>query len=141
MLQGVGSQNARINANMIEALNTNWGGIPEILDGNYWSSKNTEEQNTSVKYPRLTRSNRDTNLAMSDYWLFNGRYLRMKNLTLGYTLPSALTKKANIKSLRFYIAGNDLFCLSGYPHGWDPEVSSTGYPITMSVLFGASINF
>jgi len=141
MLQGVGSQNAHISPVMIEGLWANWAGFPGVVDGKYWSSKNTDEQNLAAKYPRLTRSNVGANEAMSDYWLFNGRYLRMKNLTLGYTLPSALTKKASIKSLRFYVAGNDLFCLSGYPHGWDPEVSTTGYPITTSLLFGVSVNF
>ena len=78
---------------------------------------------------------------MSDYWLFNGRYLRMKNLTLGYTLPSIWTKKASIERIRLYVSGNDLFCLSGYPKGWDPEVKDTGYPITTSLLFGISVNF
>ena len=46
-----------------------------------------------------------------------------------------------MESVRFYVSGNDLFCLSKYPHGWDPEVSTNGYPITTSVLLGVSVNF
>lgn len=46
-----------------------------------------------------------------------------------------------MKTVRFYVSGNDLFCISNYPYGWDPEVSVTGYPITMSVLLGVSVNF
>lgn len=141
MFQGVGKQNARIAQDMVEGLADNWSGFPEIVDGNYWSANNTAEENMNAKYPRLTRNNVDANYAMSDYWLFNGRYLRMKNMTIGYTLPSALTKKASIDMVRFYISGNDLFCISKYPHGWDPEVSATGYPITTSVLLGVSVNF
>ncbi|WP_293714483.1 TonB-dependent receptor [uncultured Parabacteroides sp.] len=141
MFQGVGSQHSRITNNMIEGLLYNWGNFPAMLDGNYWSSLNSDEVNSNVKYPRLTRSNKDAYLCMSDYWLFNGRYLRMKNLTLGYTLPSIWTKKASIERIRLYVSGNDLFCLSGYPKGWDPEVKDTGYPITTSLLFGISVNF
>ena len=80
-------------------------------------------------------------MAMSDYWLFNGRYLRMKNLTLGYTLPSVLTKKISMNSVRFYVSANDLFSLSKFPKGRDPEVDEKGYPINMSVLLGVSVNF
>lgn len=141
MFQGVGSQNVRINSNMIEGLRNNWCGFPSILEGNYWSVNNTDAENAKAIYPRLTRNNIDSNMAMSDFWMFNGRYLRMKNLTLGYTLPSVLTKKISMESVRFYVSGNDLFCLSKYPHGWDPEVSTNGYPITTSVLLGVSVNF
>lgn len=141
MFQGIGSQNSRISRNMIEGLNTNWGGFPSILEGDYWSTNNTAAENAGVKYPRLTRNSVDANMSMSDYWMFNGRYLRMKNLTVGYTLPGVWTKKISMESVRFYLSGNDLFCLSKYPHGWDPEVSTTGYPITMSVLLGVSVNF
>lgn len=141
MFQGVGSQNSRISRNMIEGLNTNWGGFPSILEGDYWSTNNTAAENAGVKYPRLTRNSVDANMSMSDYWMFNGRYLRMKNLTVGYTLPGVWTKKISMESVRFYLSGNDLFCLSKYPRGWDPEVSTTGYPITMSVLLGVSVNF
>ena len=141
MLQGVGKQNARINREMVEGLKDNWTGFPAILEGNYWSVNNTEEENLNAKYPRLTRTNVEANMAMSDFWLFNGRYLRMKSLTVGYTLPSALTKKISMETVRFYVSGNDLFCISNYPYGWDPEVSVTGYPITMSVLLGVSVNF
>ena len=141
MLQSVGKQNARINREMVEGLKDNWTGFPAILEGNYWSVNNTEEENLNAKYPRLTRTNVEANMAMSDFWLFNGRYLRMKSLTVGYTLPSALTKKISMETVRFYVSGNDLFCISNYPYGWDPEVSVTGYPITMSVLLGVSVNF
>lgn len=141
MLQGVGKQNARINREMVEGLKDNWTGFPAILEGNYWSVNNTEEENLNAKYPRLTRTNVEANMAMSDFWLFNGRYLRMKSLTVGYTLPSALTKKISMETVRFYVSGNDLFCISNYPYGWDPEVSVTSYPITMSVLLGVSVNF
>lgn len=141
VLQGVGKQWSRINSTMVEGLRDNWGGFPSLIDGNYWSSNNSDAQNAVAKYPRLTRSNKDANLAMSDFWLFNGRYVRLKNITLGYTIPSFLTEKVLAKSVRIYVSANDLFSLSGYPKGWDPEVGAEGYPITKSLLFGVNVNF
>ncbi|MDR1980995.1 MAG: TonB-dependent receptor [Tannerellaceae bacterium] len=140
-VQGVGSQNSRIQERMIQPLQANWGHIPLILDGNYWSVYNTAEQNLAAKYPRLSWTNAGNFTDMSDFYLFNGRYLRMKNIALGYMIPSSITEKINIKGVRLYISANDLFCLSNYPEGWDPEMGVDAYPITTSVLFGLSVNF
>lgn len=139
--QGIGRQNARLSTAMVQPLRENWGNTPSIIEGNYWSEKNTEAQNAQAFYPRLTYANANNNYAMSDYWLFNGRYFRLKNMTFGYTLPTAWTEKVMIKKARVYVAANDLFCISKYPSGWDPEMGSSSYPITTSLLFGLSVNF
>lgn len=139
--QGVGKQNVRMTDAMVQPFKNNWGAIPGILDGNYFSELNTEQENLNAKYPRLTYINRESNNAMSTFWMFNGRYFRMKNMTLGYTLPKSLTKKAFVERLRFYVTGNDLFCFHNYPEGYDPERTYNQYPITKSVVFGFNINF
>ncbi len=139
--QGVGRRWVRKTTSMVEGLQDNWLNFPAIIDGKYWSSYNTDEQNAAAIYPRLTRSNRDANYAMSDFWLFNGWYLRCKSITLGYTIPTFITSKCFVKSLRLYIAANDLFCFDSYPKGWDPEVSDAGYPIMRSLMFGLNVNF
>jgi hypothetical protein len=56
-------------------------------------------------------------------------------------LPVVWTEKVTIKQARIYIAANDLFCISKYPSGWDPEMGSSSYPITTSLLFGLSVKF
>lgn len=139
--QGIGKQNVRMAPEMIQPLRSNYGNIPDIYDGNYWSLFNTEEQNASAKYPRLTNTNADSNHTISDFWLFNGRYFRLKNLTFGYTLPKALTEKVSMKKVRVYASASDLFCISDYPSGWDPEMGTSSYPITTSLVFGLSVNF
>ncbi len=143
--QGVGSQNARITPTMVEGFTNQWGDFPKELDGNYWSSLKTDAENAVAKYPRLTYSNRNANYnQMSDYWLINGRYLRLKNLSLGYTLPKSLTEKIHMNNVRVYVSGSDLFCLNNFPKGWDPERgagTTSGYPITTSLLFGLSVQF
>lgn len=132
---------SRMSPAMVEGFADNWTNFPALLDGNYWSEKNTDAQNASAKYPRLSSTSRNANMEMSDFWLFNGRYLRLKNLTIGYTLPQTLTRKAFIDSVRFYVSGNDLFTASKFPKGWDPEVATTGYPICREFLIGCNVKF
>ncbi len=139
--QGIGSQNVRMTESMVQPYRGKWGSIPGILDGNYWSSLNTDEENAKARYPRLTTTNKDVNNAMSTFWMFNGRYFRMKNITLGYTLPQKWTRKAYIDRVRVYVSGNDLFTINDYPTGYDPERTTSSYPITKSVIFGLNVNF
>ncbi len=139
--QGVGKQNVRMSTMMVQPMYENWGSIQSILDGNYWSVYNTEAQNQRVKYPRLTYTNANNNYAMSDYWIFNGRYFRLKNVTLGYTLPKNICEKIKINNIRVYGSASDIFSLNKYPKGWDPEVSGSGYPITASYVLGVSVKF
>jgi len=109
--------------------------------GNYWSSYNTDEQNLNAKYPRVSRTGVTNNYAVSDFWMIDGSYFRIKNITLGYTLPRNLLSKISLQNVRFYASLQDFFTFSNYPTGWDPEVTSTGYPITKSVIFGVSVKF
>ncbi len=141
-LQGVGKQLKRKSATMVQPLRDNFGSIPKLIDGRYWSNYNTPEQNLKAEYPRLTSAQAAYNYAMSDFWLINSHYCRLKNLSLGYTLPSKITQKVFIQSLRFYVAANDLFCITNYPRGWDYEgYGSLSYPITKSFICGVNINF
>ena len=139
--QGVGKQNARLAREMVEPFRNNYGNFPAIIDGNYWRPYNTDEQNAVAKYPRLTHVNKRSNYAMADYWLFNGGYFRLKNITLGYTFPKEWMNAIGIKGARIYASASDLFCLSKYPKGWDPEMGVSEYPITTSILLGVSVNF
>jgi TonB-linked SusC/RagA family outer membrane protein len=139
--QGVGLQKSRMTNMMVKPLIANYGNIPAVIDGKYWSSFKTAEENAQAEFPRLTYANESGVYCLSDYWLFNGAYFRLKNVMLGYTLPEHITKKAFIKKLRFYATATDLFSISNYPKGWDPEVGPTSYPITTTVLLGAEITF
>lgn len=139
--QGIGKQNAYLHTAMVQPLRDNYGNIPAILEGKYWSPFNTAEENMAAKYPRLTNVSKSNNYATSDFWIFNGSYFRLKNVTLGYTLPETWTRKAGIDRTRFYVSGSDLFCLSNFPDGWDPEMGVKSYPITTSLVVGVQVNF
>lgn len=141
VVQGVGKITTRLEGLMVQPLMENWGAVPKILDGTSWSKYNTDEQNLAAKYPRLSQNNRGDNYAMSDYWLFDGAYLRLKNITLGYNLPTAYAQKVSLQKVRIYASASDILTFNKYPKGWDPEVSSTGYPITSAYVFGLSVTF
>lgn len=113
---------------------------PQVLWNSHWSPNATDEQNAKAKYPMI--SSNQTNLyAASDFYLFNGAYMRIKNITLGYTLPKNITQKIMIDKLRFYFTINDLPAFSNYPHGYDPEWSYSSDLLLTSYIFGMNINF
>ena len=141
VIQGVGKQNARMSGLMVQPLPENWGHVPKIIDGNYWSTYNTPEQNLGVRYPRLSRTSDGNNMAMSDYWMIEGGYFRLKNISLGYTIPVGILDRIGVNSLRVYGNASDVFTINSYPKGWDPEVALSGYPITSSFVLGANIQF
>lgn len=143
-LQGVGKQNVRMTTAMIQPMKDNWYNHPAILKDNYWSALNTPEENATKAYPKISTKSASNNYAMSDFWMFNGAYLRLKNITLSYTLPGKAVERAFggiVKNIKVYASANDLFCINKYPKGWDPEVSGIGYPITTSAMLGVSVTF
>lgn len=80
---------------------------------------------TSDKYPIFIVGDASDNWKSSDLYVYDGSYLRLKNIELGYTLPASLTKRAFINRLRVYVSAENLFTFTKY-HGFDPEISSGG---------------
>lgn len=77
----------------------------------------------------------------SSRWIYDGSYLRGKNLTLGYTLPKDLISKAYLNSLRVYVTAQNFFTITDYP-GWDPEVNTQGVgPSATRANVGAGTDF
>lgn len=141
VIQGVGKQNSRLHQDIVQPLRENYGNFPAILDGNTWSYYQSDEQNLQAKYPRYSNTSAGNNYAMSDYWLINGGYLRLKNVTIGYAFPQRWMDKVHLKGLRIYGTVNDVFAIHNFPKGWDPEMNTLGYPITRTFLIGASVKF
>lgn len=96
----------------------------DVFSGNYpsWMLGRWTGAGTSNKYPRLALGDTE-NWKGSDIYVCDGSYLRMKNLSLGYTIPSKWTKKAFISRLRVYGMVDNLFTWTKY-WGFDPEISS-----------------
>lgn len=105
-------------------------------------------EGTSNTLPRFTWTNANDNYRVSDLYVKNGSFMRLKNIQLGYTLPKVWTNKAFISSLRLYVAAENLLTLTGYK-GFDPEISydrSAGidrgiYPQARTFTIGCNLNF
>ena len=79
-----------------------------------------------------------TNIALTDQFVEDGSYLRLSNLTIGYSLPQAWLEKAKISNVRIFVQGTNLFCATKYS-GSDPEVDtrSSKNPLALGVDFSA----
>jgi len=112
---------------------------------NSWTSTKTD-----AKVPIAENaSNFSNNSAVSSYYLEDGSYFRMKNLTVGYTLPTSLLNKVKIDRFRIYVQGTNLFTITKYT-GLDPEIigADDSYGIdegllrsTRQFLIGVNVNF
>ncbi|QEM10946.1 SusC/RagA family TonB-linked outer membrane protein [Mucilaginibacter rubeus] len=92
--------------------------------------------NPSNRFARATYNDDvSANNVASSVYVENGSYLRLRNVTFGYTLPAALTKKMSVTKIRFYIAAQNLFTITKYT-GLDPEIGqATGTdPITGATI-------
>ena len=99
--------------------------------------------NPSSTHPRITNRNDQYFSGGNTYWLRNRDYLRLKNLELGYTVPSALVSKVGIGNLRVYVNGLNLFTFAKLKV-YDPESdNSTGqyYPQARIMNAGLSVSF
>lgn len=89
-----------------------------------WMLDRWTGEGTSNSVPRYVYGNAK-NLVSSDLYVYDGSYLRLKNLQIGYTLPQRITKHAFINKLRFYVSAENLLTFTKY-HGFDPEIAAGG---------------
>jgi TonB-linked SusC/RagA family outer membrane protein len=105
--------------------------IPSQLSTDYWTP-----QNQNAFFPRVRFAGGGNEQAQDKYML-NAAYVRVKQLTLGYTLPKLLISKIKIQRLRFYVTGANLFTFTPLNKNYDPEVVGFNtYPLNKSVSFG-----
>lgn len=105
------------------------------------------EGNTDARYPRLTSyyQRAKWNYQNNDFMLQNNRYLRLKSLIIGYSLPKSLIRKIGLQKLRVYFSGDDLWEATSIQDGYDPEMgeasNSSGYPFARTWSFGVNVTF
>lgn len=138
-LQGVAG-NDIYNANRIwqEGMAVPQNQTAKVLDR--WTG-----EGTSNSVPRAVYSDPNKNARHSSRFVEDGSYLRIKNLTLGYTLPQAISKKAYLQTVRMYMSCQNLYTMTKYS-GFDPEVGANGidlstYPLTRTISFGVNVKF
>jgi len=109
-------------------------------------------QNTSATMPRAVFGDPNNNRRVSDRFVEDASYVRLKNVTFGYTFPTKLLEKIKMRSARIYVTGQNLLTFTNYS-GFDPEVSTFGetntapgtdfltFPQSRSLLVGLNIGF
>jgi len=100
---------------------------------------------TSNSMPRAIVGDPNNNLRVSTHYIEDGSYVRLKNLTFGYTLPRNIMSRVGASQLRVYVTAQNLVTLTKYT-GYDPEVSASGvdlgiYPQTRVFMGGVNIGF
>ncbi len=138
VFQGIGKQIAKLNTSWLYPFYE----FPTEIVGTSWSKYNTAEQNLRAKYPRYSQSNNSNNYAMSDFWLINGAYFRLKNISLAYNVNvhQRLVSSLKLSSLRIFVNASDLFSIDHFPKDWDPETTSS-YWVTRAFTLGISVKF
>ena len=155
--QGVGERSIWGDGGLaIAGYNTADGAMPEAIVSDYWT-----EDNQGAFYPRAFNnagSNNANNMTIQSRYLLNMAYLRIKNITLGYSLPQTVLAPVKVSNLRVYVALENFFTwdkLNGLP--MDPETVSgynmlntsnynggrtgVGTPTFKSASFGVQLNF
>ena len=151
------------NANKIEYTSTSKymyrNMITDMADGKRWTNLNADgtlcndpEQLKAMNVSTTMWSPYMKAFVLTDWAIEDASFLRLNTLTLGYTLPASLTKKAHISTLRFYATAYNVFTLTNYS-GFDPEsdcirktaltpgVDYSGYPRSRQFVFGFNLNF
>lgn len=135
-LQGVYDSGTTASTTYTSAFTS--GNSPRYLIEDAWTP-----ENTNAKYPRLSSVSRYNNAWVSDWWIVNGEYLRLKNLQIGYNVPQKVLNKTPFSRINVYLAGTNLLTFSHFPYV-DPEspsVSNGYYPQQKTYSFGLNVSF
>ncbi|MCR4825308.1 MAG: TonB-dependent receptor [Bacteroidales bacterium] len=145
---GTGVAGNEIYNLMVSADRTKTNGLTTFWK-NSWGNPAVDK--ASAKYPDMKRVATSWEFFSSNAAVFDGSFFKIKQVQLGYTLPRAITQKALISDLRFFVSLDDYFTFTKYP-GADPEtaslnnsssrgVDSGSYPTTKKVVFGVNLTF
>ena len=120
--------------------------IPQwIADDHYFydpNNPNDPRTNITSKNPRMSLENPSMSDALDNtFHLYSCDYLKLRNLTIGYTLPKNISRKIYAENLRVYFSGENLLTITSFP-GLDPEMrSGEGYATMRQLSFGLNVTF
>ena len=130
--QGVGKRDVCITDRAL------WGGLNTT--GNRHTYENSwRPDRTNAKYHMYGRT-QNTSFAHTGI-LYNASYIRLKTLSLGYTLPKDWVTRVGLNNVSFNLSGYNLFEISSIPDVFDPESITSSYPMMRSVALGVQVNF
>lgn len=130
--QGIGKRDVWISDNAF------WG-TPSTAGNMEMYNNSWTPERTNAKYPMY--ADRAQNRKEQTGYLFNGAYLRLKTLSVGYTLPQEILSKIHLQNVRVSASGYNLFEITSIPKVFDPDLLSSAYPMMRSVAFNVQIGF
>ena len=136
-LQGVGKANGYLSEEARHCFINDYS-VPKKSHLDRWTP-----ENPNASYPRMYYA-QTHNRRFSDFWIENAAYLRLKNVQLGYTFPQKWMRKFGINRLRAYVSADNLFTVTKYFDGFDPEVQQSSgdtYPQVRTYVFGLNLTF
>ena len=141
MWQGVGKRSKWMRGEAVEAFHNNNEGPVLDFHVDRWTPNNPD-----ASYPRLTRGAESANTVLgSEFWIRDAKYLRLKNVQIGYTFPKKWMEKVKIQNLRIYASMQNALTFSAMPGGWDPEYTGDGsgraYPVAKVFSLGLNVKF
>jgi len=122
----------------INGMQTNRAMLQYYADS-YWSEDNRD---IYALWPRLSETIVANNTQTSTWFMRNGSFLRLKNVEIGYSLPSNMVKQIGLQNIRLYVSGSNLSVISAFKM-WDPEMAGNGlaYPLQRVYNVGLNIEF
>ncbi len=137
LFQGVGYNPVYYNNQAFRFVTVMGQSLNKDITDNAWTPDNPY----GSRYPILRNEADSRNNVASDAFVHDASYLRCKNIQVGYTIPSQITKKFFVENLKVYASIDNLFTITRFP-GLDPEVGATvGYPAVRQYSMGLNITF
>ncbi|QTD37294.1 TonB-dependent receptor [Polaribacter batillariae] len=119
-----------------------WSNLQKYNHNNTWTPETPDAYLPRVKGYAASNFSGAEILQENTRYLQNAWYMRLKNVTVGYTLPENFNKKMGIDRLRLYLSGENLATFTGLKNpNIDPETLNTGYPMQSLFAFGLNLNF
>ena len=135
----------------VKGLLTSYAGLAFNQEGNIqrWQMKenwNVQQDNRYPGYPRLevTSGSGSPNTQLSDFWVQNASFVKVRNIQVGYTIPQNQTKKWGVSNARVYLSLDNPISIDHYKKGWDPENTKnngTYYPVMSTYTLGLTLSF
>ena len=112
---------------------------PQIINSDIAEGRWYEGRESKASFPRLTTGSNTRNILNSDFWVKDNSFLKIRNIQLGYTIPSEMVSKIKVNRLRVYVSLENYFTFTSFP-GLDPEVTNMGYPMMKQAVFGLNLS-
>ena len=138
LLQGVGKRDAWIGGDITFPMSSQFSTVYKHQVEQIWT-----EDNPNAFYGRIYEnagSSQGANQRISDKFLYNAAYLRVKNITLSYTIPDRFLRAVYLKNLKAFVSAENLLTFDHLPAGIDPENLGWKYPFSRTISFGINFN-